>query len=437
MDDEHQLPDYAGTRTYAGSPTAKAFQLYANSPEAKALLAFAEGPAAKALRTYATSPETKALFAFVEGPAAWALGTYANSPEAKALLAFVEGPAAKALGTYVNGPEVKALLAFMEGPAAKALRTYANSPAAKALQSYLGSPGAQMLQTATNPIARISREVTGIAGLAHGSFSFRAEWEIELAKRAAALGPSWEIGRGTNSAVGFAKLAQLSDAASSSAPYSLPVTELFESELGNSRAGGDEDTAELRDAAAIAAGLHPELIAFPSVNFPSVVIAAGFKLLLPAISVPQPIESADSSAMYEPRNVELFHSVEQSLRDLVESKLLGVVGPEWVKRRVPEAVGRRWQQRQSEERDLRRPVYGLIRYADFIDLADVITRGDNWNEVFQKIFVNKDDFRVSLARLHPIRKAIAHCRPLGRADVLTLVAEATRILSALGLATLA
>jgi HEPN superfamily Swt1-like protein len=193
----------------------------------------------------------------------------------------------------------------------------------------------------------------------------------------------------------------------------------------------------LRDAVAIAAGLRPELIAFPSVGFPSVVIAAGFKLLLPAISIPRPIESGESSAVYEARNIELFYMVEQSLRDLVESKLLGVVGPDWVKRRVPEAVGKRWQQRQSEERELRRPVYSLIQYADFIDLADVITRGDNWNEVFQIVFLNRDDFRVSLARLHPIRKAMAHCRPLGRADVLTLVAEATRILSALGVATLA
>jgi hypothetical protein len=349
------------------------------------------------------------------------LRTYAESPAVTAFRLYADSPAAKALGTYANSPAAKALLAFADGPATKALETYAKSPAAKALQSYSESPAAQMLETSISPIA-------------HGNFSFPGTWEIELAKRAAALGPSWEIG--TNSAVGFAKLAHLSEAANYTAPYSQPVRELFEAELGNSRAGGDENTAEMRDEAAIAAGLRPELIAFPSSNFPSIVIAAGFKLLLPTISVPQAIESADSSAAYEAGNFDLLYSVEQRLRDSVESKLLGIVGPAWVRRRVPEAVRGRWQQRQSEERELRRTVYGLIQYADFAGLADVITRADNWNEVFQHIFLNKDDFRMSLARLNPIRRAIAHCRPLGRADVLTLVAEGARILSALGVATL-
>jgi hypothetical protein len=191
MDDENRLPNYVTTRAYAESSTVKAFQLYANGAEAKAFLAFAEGSAAKALRTFANGAEAKALLAFAEGPAAKALRTFANGPEAKALLAFAEGPAAKALRTFANSPEAKAILAFAEAPSTKALRT-----------------------------------------LAHGSFSFQADREIELAKRAAALGPSWEIGRNTNSAVGFAKLAQLSDAANYSSPYSRPVSELFEAELG-------------------------------------------------------------------------------------------------------------------------------------------------------------------------------------------------------------
>ena len=68
-----------------------------------------------------------------------------------------------------------------------------------------------------------------------------------------------------------------------------------------------------------------------------------------------------------------------------------------------------------------------------MDLADVIGRKDNWRETFEPIFRNRDDLMVSFHRLHPVRKAIAHSRPLGRGYVLILVSEATRIFNALGI----
>lgn len=93
----------------------------------------------------------------------------------------------------------------------------------------------------------------------------------------------------------------------------------------------------------------------------------------------------------------------------------------------------RWEERQEEDRITGRPVYAAIQYADFMDLANIVGQSDNWKEAFQPIFRNREDFIVSLRRLHPLRKAIAHSRPLDRADVLTLINEATRIFSALGM----
>ena len=93
----------------------------------------------------------------------------------------------------------------------------------------------------------------------------------------------------------------------------------------------------------------------------------------------------------------------------------------------------RWEDRQKEDRDAGRTVYDAIQYADFMDLAEVVGQSNNWREAFQPIFHNREDFIVSLRRLHPVRKAIAHSRPVGRVDVLTLVSEATRIFSALGM----
>lgn len=62
-----------------------------------------------------------------------------------------------------------------------------------------------------------------------------------------------------------------------------------------------------------------------------------------------------------------------------------------------------------------------------MDLADVIVQRNNWREAFQQIFPDKAEIEVSLHRLHPIRKAIAHSRPLDHADVLTLISESNRI----------
>ena len=76
--------------------------------------------------------------------------------------------------------------------------------------------------------------------------------------------------------------------------------------------------------------------------------------------------------------------------------------------------------------------FPLIFYADFTDLSEIICRRDNWNVSFHQLFASKPDLHVSLQRLIPVRKAIAHNRPLVRTDQIVLFSEAYRILAALG-----
>ena len=73
-----------------------------------------------------------------------------------------------------------------------------------------------------------------------------------------------------------------------------------------------------------------------------------------------------------------------------------------------------------------------IHYSNFMELADIIGESRNWDEAFKPIFKNRDDFCVSLRRLHQIRNAGAHDRPIGVSDQLVLWSEATRILTMLG-----
>ena len=259
-------------------------------------------------------------------------------------------------------------------------------------------------------------------------------WEATLTARMTALKIPWALRDHLDqSMMGFARLSRLSDAVHTPRPYSRPVRELVASELGAGvvESDQDEDTPIGRDENAVKAGLNPELIAFPTAAYSGVVLAAGFKFHLIPTPVPQAAESPDPGAVFDPMHGAVLTGLEQRLRHIVEERLSGLAGPNWFKHRVSGKVRKNWLDRQEQERQAGRPVFPPIQYADFMDLADVISQSDNWREAFKSIFQNKEDFLVSLRRLHPIRKAIAHSRPLGKSDVLTLVNEATRIFNAL------
>ncbi len=259
------------------------------------------------------------------------------------------------------------------------------------------------------------------------------QWERSLVARMEALKTSWVLpDRFEQSIIGFARLSRLSDAVHTKKPYSTPVAELVASELGDSIETLPEDSASERDEAALRAGLNSELISFPSETYSEVVLAAGFNFRIPRMPAPQAVESADSGAVLNPNHREVIAEVELSLRDIVEKKLSKLSGQSWIKNRVSQPMRKRWEERQEEDRSAGRPVYSPVQYADFMDLADIIGQSNNWKEAFEPIFKNKDDFIVSLRRLHPVRKAIAHSRPLSRVDILTLVNESTRIFAALG-----
>ena len=152
--------------------------------------------------------------------------------------------------------------------------------------------------------------------------------------------------------------------------------------------------------------------------------------------IPPAIEAADPEATFDSRYWWMLNALEQRLRSVVERNLSRSVGSKWVKQRVPQEVREQWIRRQEEDRESGRPVYAAIQYADFMDLADVVARRDNWREVFRHVFSDCADITAAFRRLHPIRKAIAHGRPLSRIDTLTLVSETVRIFHVLRLTVL-
>ena len=269
------------------------------------------------------------------------------------------------------------------------------------------------------------------------AFASVSAWEASLTARMATLQTPWVLeDRLEQSMTGFAHLSRLSDAVHTGEPYSEAVGELVADELGDGVEAEQDDSPTARDKTAIEAGLNPDLIAFHPPVYSGVVIAAGFKFRLPHSPIPQAVELADPDAVFDPIHRQVMTELEQQLRNVVEKRLKALDGEKWVKRRVPEEMRKRWLERQDEARLTGRSVYPPIQYADFMDLAHVIRQANNWRDAFEPIFQNRDDLMASFQRLHPVRKAIAHSRPLDRVEVLFLFSEATRIFNALGISIL-
>ena len=310
---------------------------------------------------------------------------------------------------------------------------------AERLESYQKQTAAiaRTLENALLPTARMivsfNAELARAVEPFQAAFASVSAWEASLTTRMEALIKPWALpDRLDQSMTGFAHLSRLSDAVHTAEPYSEPVGELVTDELGvGVEADPNDETPIERDKNAIKVGLNPQLIAFPTAAYSEVVFAAGFKFHFPLMPVLQAVESTDAGTIFDPMHGRVLTELEQRLRQIVEERLRGLVGPNWIKRRVSEEMRKRWLERQGQDRDDGRPVFSPIQYADFMDLPNIITRSDNWREAFELIFQNRDDFLLSLRRLHPVRKAIAHSRPLRKSDVLTLVSEATRIFSAL------
>lgn len=292
----------------------------------------------------------------------------------------------------------------------------------------------QAFQPVARSIALLCAELAQAVAPYQAVFDSISAWEKSLAARMEALTKPWVLHDHLSESLrGFARISRLSDAVHTPQPYSAPVVQLVGEELGDRYETEAEDTTSERDRAAVRAGFNPELIAFPPDAYVEVVAAAGFSFRISQISLPQAEESVDYGANFNPTPRQVFTALEQHLRHAVEKTLTENFGAKWIKQRVPKCMRQRWEERLDQDRAPGRPVYSAIQYSDFMDLRDIICRSDNWRDGFQSIFGNREDLRVSFDRLHPVRKAIGHSRPLGRADVLILFSEATRIFSALGI----
>ena len=123
---------------------------------------------------------------------------------------------------------------------------------------------------------------------------------------------------------------------------------------------------------------------------------------------------------------------ESQLRRFIDTEMTRVFGPNWPRGQLPNGIYPLWM--EKSEKDAARTGTAprpLIAYADFTDYARVITRKDNWKQVFGTHFQRQEDVRESLQRLHPIRMDTMHARPIGQDDELLLYCEVRRLMCAI------
>ena len=186
-------------------------------------------------------------------------------------------------------------------------------------------------------------------------------------------------------------------------------------------------------------GLEPALTEYPAEAFSEIVTSAGLKRPFPNLVVDyspdEPSDDSDEEAGFLRTNAahDRLQRFETHMRRFIERKMQAAFGNAWIKRRVPSDIRSAWKRKKDSARGRGEPERPPIAYADFTDYEKIITRGDNWQEVFEPVFVRQTLVQESFQRLYPIRVCTMHARLITQDDELYLYVETKRILAAIGI----
>ena len=133
----------------------------------------------------------------------------------------------------------------------------------------------------------------------------------------------------------------------------------------------------------------------------------------------------------EPEPYNILKDFENRLRRFIQSGLENTVGEKWWKLGVPLDVQERCRERKEKREKaypwMEKKEYPLIFYADFLDYAKIITRKDNWKQIFRQCFMDEAWIKTKLMELNPIRTDIAHGRELEPEGIQKLIMYAKEI----------
>ena len=115
---------------------------------------------------------------------------------------------------------------------------------------------------------------------------------------------------------------------------------------------------------------------------------------------------------------EALYYLERHLRNLIQDRIIESKESNY-KNKMPTGIIEEWKSRKEEEE--KNPLidgdYELIDYSDFTDLKRIFEKSKN-HKLFEDK-VNQESFKTVITKLHeldPIRKKIAHSRPLSKKE---------------------
>lgn len=301
------------------------------------------------------------------------------------------------------------------------------------LRAFTRFPVEQFRTPAAAEISRLMAELTRNP-VADWWQSEQARSQRQLQEAMAAIRrPYLDLGREIASFNAALELQTIGLAVRQNLGFDTAFARTLREDLGDWREPVDEPVdpgdADARTALYIERGVEPALTAFPAPTFTDLLDRAG--LVLPALPggqgdplEPNAFEGSKSAYAW------LLH-FEHVVRRFIDERMTQVVGPGWIRQRVHADIIARWRARQQDAEAARMARASLLDHADFMDYPQIITRKDNWREVFQPIFAREENVRESFHRLKPVRNATMHAGLITPQDLLLMCVEIHRLMRAM------
>lgn len=135
------------------------------------------------------------------------------------------------------------------------------------------------------------------------------------------------------------------------------------------------------------------------------------------------ISKQNKEFLFNFKAYEHLYYLECYLRGLIQVRIIEP-NKSILKNKIPPEMIEKWKLRKEEEE--KNPLvdgnYDLIDYSDFTDLKRIFEKGKN-RKLFEDI-INQEQFNIVISKLHeldPIRKKIAHSRPLSKKELGRLI----------------
>ncbi len=197
------------------------------------------------------------------------------------------------------------------------------------------------------------------------------------------------------------------------------------------------DDPDARTALYVERGFNLSLTNFPEGAFQESLVRVGLDPdAQDVIECPESMHAMDAAEEMAFQRTNKCHNylqrLERRLRQFIDEAMTAQYGADWPKKRLAPQMLESWESKKSRSESCGVILTTFIEVADFTDYEAIICRKDHWREVFQARFKRQESVRESFQRLYPIRLATMHARFVTKEDVIYVLAESRRLLSAIG-----